>query len=67
LFIGTSFVLKTDLLKANSKYNEEAGDGYGYLKNAFWWTGMILMIVGEICNFVHTHLWMPYWLHPSVH
>lgn len=53
LFIGTSFVLKkTGLLRANAKYNEEAGEGYGYLKNAFWWTGMTLMIVGEICNFV---------------
>lgn len=53
LFIGTSFVLKkTGLLKANAKYNEEAGEGYGYLKNAYWWTGMTLMIVGEICNFV---------------
>ena len=53
IFIGTSFVLKkTGLLKANIKYNEEAGEGYGYLKNAFWWTGMTLMIIGEICNFV---------------
>ncbi|OCK79473.1 DUF803-domain-containing protein [Lepidopterella palustris CBS 459.81] len=53
LFIGVSFVLKkTGLLKANVKYNEEAGEGYGYLKNAFWWTGMTLMIIGEICNFV---------------
>lgn len=53
LFIGTSFVLKkTGLLKANAKYNEEAGEGYGYLKNAYWWTGMTLMIIGEICNFV---------------
>ena len=53
VFIGTSFVLKkTGLLKANVKYKEEAGEGYGYLKNAFWWTGMTLMIIGEICNFV---------------
>jgi magnesium transporter len=52
-FIGTSFVLKkVGLLKANEKYNEVAGEGYGYLKNAFWWTGMTLMILGEICNFV---------------
>jgi len=52
LFIGVSFVLKkTGLLKANEKYNEEAGEGYGYLKNAYWWTGMTLMIMGEICNF----------------
>ncbi|KAJ2906369.1 magnesium transporter NIPA-domain-containing protein [Zalerion maritima] len=52
-FIGTSFVLKKyGLLKANEKYNEEAGEGYGYLKNVWWWAGMTLMIVGEICNFV---------------
>lgn len=53
LFIGVSFVLKKHgLLKANAKYNEEAGEGYGYLKNVWWWTGMTLMIIGEICNFV---------------
>ncbi|KAK5953969.1 hypothetical protein OHC33_005241 [Knufia fluminis] len=53
LFIGVSFVLKKmGLLKANVKYNEEAGEGYGYLKNAYWWGGMTLMIVGEVCNFV---------------
>jgi drug/metabolite transporter (DMT)-like permease len=53
VFIGTSFVLKkVGLLRANSKYNEVAGEGYGYLKNAYWWSGMTLMIIGEICNFV---------------
>ncbi|KAF2157877.1 DUF803-domain-containing protein [Myriangium duriaei CBS 260.36] len=53
LFIGVSFVLKkTGLLRANKKYNEEAGEGYGYLKNWMWWCGMILMIIGEVCNFV---------------
>jgi drug/metabolite transporter (DMT)-like permease len=53
LFIGVSFVLKKfGLLKANEKYNEVAGEGYGYLKNTYWWLGMILMIIGEICNFV---------------
>lgn len=53
LFIGVSFVLKkVGLLKSNVKYNEAAGDGYSYLKNAYWWTGMTLMIIGEICNFV---------------
>ncbi|ORY58036.1 magnesium transporter NIPA-domain-containing protein [Pseudomassariella vexata] len=53
LFIGTSFVLKkVGLLKANDKYNEVAGEGYGYFKNVYWWSGMILMIIGEICNFV---------------
>lgn len=53
LFIGTSFVLKkVGLLKANDKYNEIAGEGYGYLKNGFWWGGMTLMIMGEVLNFV---------------
>ncbi|KUJ16974.1 DUF803-domain-containing protein [Mollisia scopiformis] len=53
VFIGISFVLKKiGLLKANEKYNEAAGEGYSYLKNSFWWTGMTLMIIGEICNFV---------------
>ncbi|KAF2147551.1 uncharacterized protein K452DRAFT_304361 [Aplosporella prunicola CBS 121167] len=53
LFIGVSFVLKKKgLLRANEKYNEAAGEGYGYLRNWMWWTGMTLMIVGEICNFV---------------
>ena len=53
VFIGISFVIKkVGLLKANAKYHEEAGEGYGYLKNAWWWLGMSLMIVGEICNFV---------------
>lgn len=52
LFIGTSFVIKkVGLLKANKKYNEAAGEGYGYLKNAWWWLGMTLMIIGELCNF----------------
>jgi magnesium transporter len=53
VFIGISFVLKkVGLLKANEKYNEVAGEGYGYLKNSYWWGGMILMILGEVCNFV---------------
>lgn len=53
LFIGISFVVKKKgLLSANEKYSEEAGEGYGYLKNWMWWTGMTLMIIGEICNFV---------------
>ncbi|KAI5302821.1 hypothetical protein KEM56_000325, partial [Ascosphaera pollenicola] len=53
LLIGSSFVLKkVGLLRANVKYNEEAGEGYGYLKNFYWWGGMTLMALGELCNFV---------------
>ncbi|CUS11886.1 unnamed protein product [Tuber aestivum] len=52
VFIGVSFVLKKKgLLAANLKDGKEAGEGYGYLKNAWWWSGMILMILGEVCNF----------------
>ncbi|KAL2061013.1 hypothetical protein VTL71DRAFT_9065 [Oculimacula yallundae] len=51
VFIGISFVLKKiGLLRANEKYSEVAGEGYGYLKNVFWWGGMTLMILGEIMN-----------------
>ncbi|KAJ1333291.1 hypothetical protein MN608_03281 [Microdochium nivale] len=51
-FIGVSFVMKKiGLLKANERYQEVAGEGYGYLKNFHWWSGMVLMICGEVCNF----------------
>ncbi|OLL25562.1 Magnesium transporter NIPA2 [Neolecta irregularis DAH-3] len=53
LFIGISFPLKKKgLLSANEKYGCTAGEGHEYLKSSLWWIGMILMIVGEICNFV---------------
>lgn len=53
IFIGISFVLKKfGLLAANKKYEEEPGEGYGYLKNWYWWGGMTLMILGEILNAV---------------
>lgn len=43
VFIGMSFVLKKKgLLAANLKDGKEAGEGYGYLKNWWWWAGMIL-------------------------
>lgn len=52
VFIGISFVMKKKgLLAANLKDGKEAGEGYGYLKNYWWWGGMVLMILGEICNF----------------
>ncbi|EIW72155.1 hypothetical protein TREMEDRAFT_26107 [Tremella mesenterica DSM 1558] len=52
-FIGTSFVVKKKgLLRATAKYGNGAGEGHGYLKSVLWWTGMIMMIVGEILNFV---------------
>ncbi|KAF9151686.1 hypothetical protein BG015_006365 [Linnemannia schmuckeri] len=29
-----------------------AGEGHAYLKSVMWWTGMLMMVVGEVCNFV---------------
>ncbi|KAM0748503.1 DUF803-domain-containing protein [Meredithblackwellia eburnea MCA 4105] len=53
LFIGSSFVFKKKgLLSAQKKAGGIAGEGHPYLKSPMWWTGMILMIVGEILNFV---------------
>ncbi|KAJ6261150.1 hypothetical protein Dda_3816 [Drechslerella dactyloides] len=52
VFIGVSYVLKKKgLLQSNLKEGAKPGEGVGYLKNAWWWTGMILMIIGEVCNF----------------
>ncbi|KAJ1536950.1 hypothetical protein HK096_005950 [Nowakowskiella sp. JEL0078] len=49
-FIGASFK-KRGLLDANAK-GSEPGVGHAYLKNPMWWTGMILMLGGEIFNLV---------------
>ncbi|KAF9909866.1 hypothetical protein EC991_007856 [Linnemannia zychae] len=49
IFIGSSFVLKKKGLLRSSAI---AGEGHAYLKSKLWWTGMVLMIVGEILNFV---------------
>lgn len=48
----SAVVKKRGLLMANEKYNEVAGDGYGYLRTARWWLGMTLEILSELCNFV---------------
>lgn len=53
LFIGSSFVFKKKgLLAAQRKYETRPGESYAYLKNAMWWTGMIIMVLGEVLNFV---------------
>ncbi|KAK3805512.1 MAG: magnesium transporter NIPA-domain-containing protein [Benniella sp.] len=49
VFIGSSYVLKKKGLLRTSK---EAGVGHAYLRSKLWWTGMVLMIIGEVCNFV---------------
>ncbi|KAK5799116.1 magnesium transporter NIPA-domain-containing protein [Linnemannia elongata] len=49
IFIGSSFVLKKKGLLRSSAV---AGEGHAYLKSKLWWTGMVMMIFGEILNFV---------------
>jgi len=58
-------VKKKGLIASTKKYGNAAGEGVAYLKSWLWWTGetlvviwerelisgMIMMIVGEICNF----------------
>ncbi|TFL00467.1 magnesium transporter NIPA-domain-containing protein [Pterulicium gracile] len=50
VLIGSSFVFKKKGL-LQSQQGKEPGEGVGYLKSPLWWTGMIIMIIGEICNF----------------
>jgi len=50
LLIGSSFVFKKKGLLASQK-GHTAGEGVAYLKSPLWWLGMIMMIVGELCNF----------------
>ncbi|KIJ68036.1 hypothetical protein HYDPIDRAFT_185961 [Hydnomerulius pinastri MD-312] len=50
LLIGSSFVFKKKGL-LRSQAGHAAGEGVAYLKSPLWWTGMTMMILGEICNF----------------
>ncbi|TCD67203.1 hypothetical protein EIP91_000379 [Steccherinum ochraceum] len=50
VLIGCSFVFKKKGL-LRSQAGGPAGEGVGYLKSPLWWTGMIMMILGELCNF----------------
>jgi drug/metabolite transporter (DMT)-like permease len=50
--IGSSFVFKKKGLLSAASKGASAGDGnVAYLKSPLWWTGMIMMILGEVCNF----------------
>lgn len=53
VFIGFSFVIKKlSLIRLSRSGGVRAGaGGYGYLKDWLWWTGLITMGVGEVCNF----------------
>ncbi|XP_052430850.1 magnesium transporter NIPA2 [Carassius gibelio] len=53
IFIGGSFILKKKgLLRLAKKGSTRAGQGgYAYLKEWLWWSGLILMGIGEAANF----------------
>ncbi|KAL3619963.1 hypothetical protein CASFOL_034875 [Castilleja foliolosa] len=52
IFIGSSFIIKKVGLKRASAAGTRASDGgYSYLKEPWWWAGMITMLVGEAANF----------------
>ncbi|KAG2662948.1 hypothetical protein I3760_16G004800 [Carya illinoinensis] len=52
-FIGASFIIKKlGLQRAGTSGPRASSGGYGYLKEPFWWVGMVTMIVGELANFV---------------
>ncbi|KAJ3396916.1 hypothetical protein HDU92_001489 [Lobulomyces angularis] len=52
VFIGSSFIFKKKgLLESNALSGQQAGEGHSYLKSKMWWTGMILMGIGELANF----------------
>ncbi|KAI0778998.1 DUF803-domain-containing protein [Trametes elegans] len=50
VLIGASFVFKKKGL-LSSQEGHAAGEGVAYLKSPMWWTGMTIMILGELCNF----------------
>ncbi|KAJ3552495.1 hypothetical protein NM688_g4124 [Phlebia brevispora] len=50
VLIGSSFVFKKKGLLRSQK-GHVAGEGVAYLKSPIWWTGMIIMVLGELCNF----------------
>ncbi|KAK9164471.1 hypothetical protein Scep_000368 [Stephania cephalantha] len=52
-FIGASFILKKIGLKRAGAAGTRAGvGGYTYLLEPLWWAGMIMMILGEVANFI---------------
>ncbi|KAG9129656.1 hypothetical protein Leryth_017742 [Lithospermum erythrorhizon] len=52
VFIGSSFIIKKKgLMKAGSSGTRAGSGGYAYLKEPWWWVGMIAMLAGEGANF----------------
>ncbi|PSS35669.1 Magnesium transporter like [Actinidia chinensis var. chinensis] len=52
IFIGSSFITKKKGLKKAGATGIRAGSGgYSYLREPWWWAGMLTMIIGEVANF----------------
>jgi hypothetical protein len=49
--IGSSYVITKIGLRDAEKRHGFNGDGFEYFKNPTWWTGMIMLVAGELCNF----------------
>ena len=49
--IGSSYVTTKIGLRDASKRHGFKGDGFEYFKNPIWWTGMIMLVGGELFNF----------------
>ncbi|KAM0056331.1 putative magnesium transporter NIPA [Helianthus debilis subsp. tardiflorus] len=52
VFIGSSFIIKKKgLMNAGATGIRAGSGGYSYLKEPWWWAGMMSMIIGEVANF----------------
>ena len=49
--IGTSYVTTKIGLRDACERHGFKGDGFEYFRNPIWWTGMVMLVVGEIFNF----------------
>ncbi|XP_076253221.1 magnesium transporter spict [Rhynchophorus ferrugineus] len=53
VFIGSSFIIKKiSLNRLNQVGLRASAGGFGYLKDWTWWTGLFIMGIGELANFV---------------
>lgn len=49
--IGSSYVVTKIGLKDAQKRHGFKGDGFEYFRNPVWWTGMVMLVLGELFNF----------------
>jgi hypothetical protein len=49
--IGSSYVTTKIGLQDAAQRHGFDGDGFEYFRNRIWWTGMVMMVLGELFNF----------------